>query len=150
MEKSNTSEFPHSKMISVVVEGSSTKRYHNTIGILVRLNKCARLLLDYIVEEMDEKNKISNNRLLKDGFNDVLKKTGQTPYGAITINKAFTELANVNLLISGKKGTYQISPWFFFNGSEVNRQKLIRKILEKPNAALAAATRRQYYLDTEE
>ena len=150
VERSWNNEHQHTKFVSEIVEGRSTKRYHNTIGILVSLSKCARLLLDYVLEVMDEENNLSNDRLLKSGLNEILKKTGQSIYGPVTINKAFIELTNANLLLSGKKGTYKVSPWFFFNGSEKKRQQLIRRYLEKPNAALIAESRRQNYMENED
>jgi len=65
------------RFVSVPVEGKSTKRYHNTTGMLIKLGKCARLLLDYVVETMDENNYIGNNHLFKAGFNKIITSAGQ-------------------------------------------------------------------------
>lgn len=135
------------KAYSVSVEKQNTKRYHNTIGLLVQLSKCARLLLDFAVERMDQKNLISNDSLLKRDFNYILKKTGQKPYSAITINKGFTELVSREIMINSrsKKGIYRVRPEFFFNGSEKSREKLIRDILESPNAGIIKKYRREHF-----
>lgn len=147
VERSHNSNTLYTKFVSVVVEGRSTKRYHNSIGVLVQLGKCARILLDFLVEIMDENNHVNNNQLLKKDFNHLLLVTGQKPYGPVTINKAFSELSDHELLntVPKKKGTYQINPLFFFNGPEKKREETIRAYLEKPIKGAANKRRRLYY-----
>lgn len=128
---------------SLSVERTNTKRYHNTIALLGHLGKCARILLDFIVEEMDAENKIHNNHLLKKRFNKIIKTIGLPEYSNVTINKAFSELHKRNIVDTEteKKGTYQVNPAYFFNGSEKAREKLIRDIQEKPYKKEADAYR---------
>ena len=147
IDKSAKSEFEHSRMIAQSVEGKSTKRYHNSIFLLVQLSRCARLLIDYLTEEMDDQNIITNNHALKRGFNRLMVRTGQKGYGPVTVNKAFAELTKLSLLrnVPRRKGMYQVAPDYFCNGSEKAREHLIREYLERPNAALAARSRREYY-----
>ncbi len=147
IEGSHSGEFFREQWLTVDVEGKSTKRYHNTIGILVQLSKCARILLDFLVEEMDDKNLVSNNNLFKKEFNQIIKVTGQKPYTSVTINKAFSELTDKNILnpIYKKKGTYQVDPVFYFKGTEKNREKLIRKNLERPNIKEINKIRREHF-----
>jgi hypothetical protein len=137
IERSHSDNIQHAKWLAVNVEGVSTKRYHNSIALLAKLSKCARILLDFIVERMDENNFVNNNNLLKKDLNILLQKIGQPTYGGITVNKAFTELSSMEIVFKDhrRKGTYQVSPYFFFNGSEAKRQKVIRDILERPNKA---------------
>lgn len=145
MELANKVEHLPLTHYSLTVERTSTKRYHNTIALLGHLGKCARILLDFIVEEMDAENKIHNNPLLKKKFNKIIKAIGLDEYSNVTINKAFSELYKRNIVDTdtGKKGTYQVNPFYFFNGSEKAREKLIRDIQERPYKKEAAAYRQR-------
>lgn len=152
IEKSHNSEFEHGGWRTIEVEGVSTKRYHNSIALLVQLSKCARILLDFLVEQMDKNNLVNNNNLLKKEFNKLLKKTGQEPYGNVTINKAFAELSDKEILKGEyyKRGTYQVNPVFFFNGSDAARIKAVRDLQELPNADWAREVREKNYKKKED
>jgi hypothetical protein len=119
---------------SVKIEIVFTKRYNNSILLLMKLSKAERILLDFISEEMDERNYIINSTLLRDKFNFLLKKIGQETYADNTIQKCFKKLTQVEFLRKVKgRGTYQVNPLFFFKGTEEQRQKVIREQLEEIN-----------------
>lgn len=119
---------------SVSVETAFVKRYFSSFLLLLKLSKCERVLLDFITEEMDENNMVVNSKLLRDKFNLLLDKMRQDTYSDSTIHKCFSSLTNHNLLIKQKgRGLFQVSPLFFFKGSEEDREKLIRKNLEEIN-----------------
>lgn len=119
---------------SVKVEVEFVKRYNNSILLLMKLNKAERVLLDFITEEMDDQNIIVNSAPFRNKFNFLLKKIGQETYADNTIHKCIKGLNESHLLIKIKgRGCYQVSPIFFFKGTEEARQKLIRKNLELPN-----------------
>jgi len=113
----------------------------------MKLSRAERILLDFITEEMDENNLISNSFQVRGRFNALLIKIGQEPYSESTIHKCFSGLAD-NYLLNKKKGRglYQVSPLFFFKGSEEDRAKLIRKNLEEINKIPINSYRRDLIL----
>ena len=144
IESSRGSGLFYLKWLAVMVESANTKRYHNTTALLIQLSKCSRALLDFIIERMDDNNNVNNNSLLKLDFNKIVSKAGHKPYGSVTVNKAFVELAEHHLLNTTRtKGTYQVNPLYFYNGSEEKRKSLIRKNLEKPVAGAARNRRKE-------
>lgn len=100
----------------------------------MRLSKAERIFLDFITEEMDDQNFITNGALTRNRFNALLKKIGQDSYSDSTIHRCFSNLEKHHLIskVQGR-GLYQISPVFFFKGSEEQRTKVLRAILEKIN-----------------
>lgn len=113
----------------------------------MKLTRAERILLDFITEEMDENNLISNSFQIRGRFNALLIRIGQEPYSASTIHKCFGGLYE-NYLLTKKKGRglYQVSPLFFYKGSEEERVKLIRTNLEEINRIPINAYRRDLIL----
>jgi hypothetical protein len=110
-----------------------TKRFHNCIGLMARLSKCARILLDFITERMDEENLIENNATFKTEFNRLLLQTGNVAYSENMINRAFTELSKHHLIDKQKRrGLYKINPLFFFNETLSERNTKLIKYFEEP------------------
>lgn len=100
----------------------------------MKLTRAENILLYFITEEMDDDNLISNSPQIRNRFNQLLLKIGQDQYSTSTIHKCFSGLADNHLLTKKKgRGLYQVSPLFFYKGSEEDRQKLIRKDLEEDN-----------------
>lgn len=100
----------------------------------MKLSRSERIFLDFISEEMDDNNLITNCFQVRERFNSLLKKVGQDEYSDSTIHKCFSGLTEHHLLHKMKgRGLYQVSPLFFYKGSEEDRAKLIRKKLELIN-----------------
>jgi hypothetical protein len=100
----------------------------------MRLSRSERIFLDFITEEMDDMNLVTNSFQIRNKFNYLLHKIGQQPYSDSTIHKCFGGLTAHHLLTKQKgRGLYQVSPLFFFKGSEEDRAKVIRKNLEAIN-----------------
>lgn len=100
----------------------------------MKLSRSERIFLDFITEEMDDDNFITNSIQVRDKFNALLKKIGQSEYSDTTIHRCFANLVKCDLIAKTKgRGCYQISPIFFFRGSEEQRSKVLRVILEKIN-----------------
>lgn len=98
----------------------------------MKLSKADRIFLDFITEEMDDNNFITNSIQVRNKFNMLLKKIGQEEYSTTTIHRCFSNLAKFELLLKYKgRGAYQVSPVFFFRGSEEQRAKVLREILER-------------------
>lgn len=83
---------------------------------------------------MDDENYVHNNNYVRAKFNELLKKVGQKEYTESTIHKCFSKLNKSALIdtVDGVRGLYQVNPLFFFNGSEEQREILIRRNLERP------------------
>ena len=100
----------------------------------MRLTRAERILLDFITEEMNDKNYISNNSQLRQKFNNLYQSTGQEPFADNTIQRCFSGLVKSELIRKAKgRGSYQVNPMFHFKGSEEQRQKAIREQLEDIN-----------------
>lgn len=101
---------------------------------MMRLSKSENVLLHFITEEMDESNFVTNSFQIRDKFNALLRKIGQEEYSDSTIHRCFSNLVKSNLISKVKgRGLYQVSPVFFFKGSEEQRAKVLRRILEAIN-----------------
>lgn len=113
------------------IETDSTKRYHIGFHILAQLTNTQRLLLDYLCEEMDEENIVTNSMQIKGSFNDLLEKVGLDTYSSNYINKMFNSLCQRGALLKTEgRSKYMINPYMFFKGSEEKRKIIIKRILE--------------------
>lgn len=100
----------------------------------MRLSRSERIFLDFITEEMDENNYITNSLQIRNKFNAIFSRAGQTPFSDKTVQRCFTGLLGAEILRKSKgRGLYQVNPLFYFKGAEIERQKLIRKQLEEIN-----------------
>lgn len=114
----------------------------------MKLSKSERIFLDFITEEMDENNFITNCVQTRDKFNSLLRKVGQESYSESTIHRCFKGLIENNLINKANaRGLYQISPLFYFKGSEEKRAKVLRKILELVSQKPINALRRNLIID---
>lgn len=113
----------------------------------MRLSKSERIFLDFVTEEMDDQNLITNSLQIRNKFNQLLNKIGQEEYSDSTIHRCFANLTKNHLLIKLQgRGLYQISPVFFFKGSEEQRAKVLRKLLEAINKEPINKLRRDYFI----
>ena len=74
MAKSYTEQLELLKFSSVLVESTFTKRYHNSLLLMMKLSRSERIFLDYITEEMDDDNFITNSPQVRLKFNALLSK----------------------------------------------------------------------------
>lgn len=135
------------RFASVAVESAFTKRYFNSLLLLMKLSRAERILLDFITEEMDDNNFITNSVQIRNKFNSLLKKIGQDTYADSTIHRCFANLTQNHLILKMKgRGLYQVSPVFFFKGSEEQRAKVLRGILEAINKEPINKLRREHFI----
>jgi hypothetical protein len=131
--RSWNSNITYPKFNTYSVTQAHTKRYHNCLARVMQLSKCARMLIEFVAEYMDKENLIANDTLMKKTFNNFVRKVGCQEYTDVTINKAFKEIAEQDLMLKqSKRGLYQVNPLYFCNGSEADRVALIRKNIEQP------------------
>ena len=146
-KKHNSAKIEEFGFATIVVESEGVKRYFNTLGVLARLSKGERLLLDYILEEMDEHNFVTNNKQLRTSFNKLMTRFGLDAYTASTINKYFSNLQKHCLIERAKgRGVYQVSPSFYFKGNQKERAACIRRLLEAQTLDPISKIRRGYFV----
>lgn len=135
---------------SVYIESAFTKRYYNSIVLLMQLSRAERIFLDFLTEEMDENNRVTNSAQLRNKFNALLQRTGQEIYTDGTLHRCFNGLVKNHLLYKEKgRGLYQVSALFFFKGSEEQRIKLVRERLERLNKEPINKARHGYFIQRE-
>lgn len=117
-----------------LIETHYVNFYANSLVKLWQVSATAQSVLLLACQEMDCNNFIINNLHFKTILNSLLKKAGHSPYQNNTINKCFTELTQVGLLIKKEfygKGIYRVSPRHFSKGSQDLRVKLVREVMEE-------------------
>lgn len=121
----------YSKKLTVV---NFTRRYHNTIHILANLTGKERLVLDYLTEIMDEENKVFSNAKSRQ---DLISFISYVTKGELVMSDNSVKMYLMNLtkhglvLPSGSRGTAYVNPEYFFSGTEDERLRLIKKLLEE-------------------
>lgn len=108
------------------------KSYKYNIMVLGNLKLSERHVLDFILEEMNDDNLVTNDLLFKKKFNETMA-VFNIRYTNNTINKAFVVLVKENLLLkTDMRGVYKINPINFYKNSQAERRIAIRNDLEKP------------------
>lgn len=111
---------------------SHTKRYHNCLYLLAGLSSCARDVMDFVTEQMDEQNMISTNSYLRGKFREFIAKTtgGRVDYCDSSVKKAIRVLVEKGLIIPVKRGYSRVNPSYFWKNDETGRLQSIRLELE--------------------
>ncbi len=107
------------------------KRYYHTLFRLLDLGGCERALLDWLTEVMrEDNNSIYMNNDEVERFIETVKP--KVSYKPSTVWQAFKKLRSKNLVLKTKKarGLFHINPVFFSKGSEKERVKTIKMLLE--------------------
>lgn len=111
---------------------SSTKRFHNCLYLLAGLSRCAKCLIDYLGEEMNEFNIVYHTKGSRDTFRRFISEitNGDIEYADQSVKQAWAELSKSGLLIKqANKATFQVHPKFFWNGTDKSRiDKLVAEI----------------------
>lgn len=114
------------------IANSSTKRYYNCLYLLCKLSPCARTLMDYYSEDMNDDNMVDTHKGARDGFNEFMLKItkGKVGYSDIAIKKAISELKVKNLIAQISIGRAKVNPLYFFKGSDAKRIENIKLIIK--------------------
>lgn len=114
---------PTVKSVEVVMTG--TKRFHNCLYLILGLSKLQRVLMDWVSEEMDDRNIIRNDKYVRGVFikfiEDIVIDGEKKTYKDDSVNNAFHGLKTAGLLIPMTKGVYQVNPKYYWSGSDVTR-----------------------------
>ena len=125
---------------------SSIKQYNGVLFDLMALRHTERIVMDWVVDNMDKENMIRHDAIIRKKMHDdhqaaimrVAKKEGWSakeykkikPISGDSIIKAFSRLKSFGLLIGVSKGYYMVNPEYFFRGSEADRVKKVKVALE--------------------
>jgi len=120
------------------IEQEYVKRYHTVFAILAGLSPCARDLMEYLVNTMNEDNIVTTNEYTRGNFLSVLKSATLTSsgdfvtYSDSNVKKAIQTLVDRNCLIKKGRGIYIVNPEIYFNprGTQRDRMDSIKMILE--------------------
>jgi len=114
---------PTVKDVEIMMSG--TKRFHNCLYLILGLSKLQRVLMDWVSEEMDEKNIIRNDKYVRGMFikfiEDLIIDGEKKTYKDDSVNNAFHGLKVANLLLPVAKGTYQVNPNYYWSGTDKER-----------------------------
>jgi len=103
---------------------SHTKRYHNCLYLLSGLSRCAKTLMDYLSEEMNDSNIVYHTKESRKTFIDFVAEItqGKTVYADQSVKQAWAELSKSGLLIKrDTKATFKVHPKFFSKWHEKKR-----------------------------
>lgn len=118
---------PLVKEQEVMITG--TKRFHNCLYLILGVNKLQRVLMDWISEEMDDRNMIRNDIHTREMFSNFLKEISvegqKVSYGDQSIANAFHGLSKSGLLIRHTKSVYQVNPKYYWRGGDKERIEII-------------------------
>lgn len=114
---------PTIKTVDVMMTG--TKRFHNCLYLLLGLSKLQRILMDWISEEMDERNMVRNEAYTRGMFidfvSDLVIDGEKKIYKDQSVNNAFHGLKTAGLLIPVSKSVYQVNPKYYWSGTDKDR-----------------------------
>ncbi|MDI1324849.1 MAG: replication/maintenance protein RepL [Algoriphagus sp.] len=118
---------------SKMVVTNYTKRYQNNLYLLAELPACARTLLDYLSEAMDESNVVTSNSLSRKDFIDFVNYVthGKVIYADSTVKMSLSQLIKNKLLVQVSRGSMMVNPEYFFKGQEEDRMRLLKELYDK-------------------
>lgn len=113
-----------------------TKRFHNCMNKLYKLNFLDRFLLDWLAEEMDEENKVFTSEEMRKKFiNFMLRISNEIGEARIYkdsyVKNSLTRLKNIGFLIApvdSKRGWCWVNPLYYSNENPASREYLINHI----------------------
>lgn len=108
------------------IVASKVCRFRNCIHLLAKLTKMERLLLDYLVEEMEEDNSVTNSKHQRERFIEFISDISGIKYSDRSVKNSFLKLKEVGLLISYSKADYYVNPLYYYNGSLESRVVQVR------------------------
>jgi hypothetical protein len=115
------------------IELSHTKRFHNSLYLLAGLSPCARNLMDWLGEEMNDKNIVYHTEDSRIAFNDfiALITNDKVKYADQTIKQAWGELSSSGLIIKqSSRSAFLVHPKYFFNGEKKKRiDRIVAKLI---------------------
>lgn len=119
---------PASKMVVC----NYVKRYSNNMFLLAKLSPCARLLLDFLSENMSQDNVVHTNAVGRNEFITFVSYVthGEVKFSDSTVKNSISQLRSHKLLFSASRGTMVVNPEYFFKGNEEERMRLVKVMYE--------------------
>lgn len=119
------------KMKNVMVEIIHTKVYSSGIVKMHSLSPCAKLLLFFLADRMDEKGVIYSNKSVREDFAEYSATINKgTAYTDGTIFVALTELRKEEFLIEMGRGVMWVNPIYLWRGDEESRVVALQRIFK--------------------
>lgn len=119
----NDTLVPICKEVDIMLTG--TKRFHNCLYLILGLSKIQRVLMDWVSEEMDERNIIRNDKYVRSVFINFIEELvidgEKKSYKDESVNNAFHGLSKSGLLLPVSKGVYQVNPKYYWSGNDKDR-----------------------------
>lgn len=109
------------------------KTYFNCQHLLMRLNPVERGVLDFLIENADDKNLVLVNETLKEKYCSFLLDVSQMSISKNVVAKAVNKLASIGLILAEPlvRGLYIVNPKYFWSGSEQRRMLIIEQTIIK-------------------
>lgn len=97
------------------------------------IDGCERNLLDWLVDNMTDGNYVTNSEITRHSFMNFYKKwkkADKKEYAENTVKIAFQRLSAAGLLVQVTRGTYMVSPDYFFSSTDEARIRSIKMVME--------------------
>lgn len=116
-----------------------TRRFHNCMSKLYKLNFLERFLLDWLAEEMDEDNIVATTEQMRKKFINFMLRISteageQKIYKDSYVKSSLTKLKSLGLIIAPvdeKRGWCWVNPLYYTQGNKAKRDNLIMHITNK-------------------
>jgi len=107
------------------------KTYFNCQHLLMQLNSEERGVLDFLIENADDKNLVLVNDTTKSEYCAFLLKVSQVSTSKNVVAKAVSKLASIGLILAEPlvRGLYRVNPKYFWSGSEKKRLQVIEQTI---------------------
>ncbi len=104
---------------------TGTKRFHDCLYLILGVNKLQRVLMDWLSEEMDDKNMVKNDKYVRTQFinfvADLIYDGKKNEYKDQSVANAFHGLFKHGLLIQHSRMYYQVNPLYYWRGNDKDR-----------------------------
>lgn len=105
------------------------KRFNDAMMLLAGIDGCEKSLMDWLADNMSEKNYVSNNSITRNAFISFFEKHGKK-YSEKTVSIAFQRLCASDFLISITRGVFMVNPKYYYAGDDASRIKAIKMVME--------------------
>jgi len=130
-ETVNKGDWNDIKFRNIMVGIVHTKVYNDGVIKMCNLSPCAKLLLFFLADRMDEKGVIYSNKSVREDFAEhSAKALGSVGYTDGTIVVALTELRKEEFLIEMGRGVMWINPIYLWRGDEESRVVALQRIFK--------------------
>lgn len=117
----------------VMASTGHVKRFNNALMLLAGIDGCEKNLMDWLADNMSEKNYVSNNEITRRSFIAFHEKYGKgntKKYSDKTVSIAFQRLSSAEFLIPVTRGVFLVNPMYYYAGDDASRINAIKMVME--------------------